>query len=821
MKNKIFAFTILALMSALVLAGGLSRPAQTISGPTSQTAYVPSGWTTPVNISNSAAESRNPVIAVDAQGRAYVTWIDWPDNVGAGGARDMMFNSNRTGQWQPYPSVVGSVNYTAIDDVGFPTVAVTRSGSNFAIAYHDADYSRGLMQSWYREWANGAWGPLSVFSEAPASCSYIMLAYSPLDNSLFGIFMADDNDVFNFGMRYRDGVSGPFFGPQWINVLMGSSKYNYLTKTIAIDPSGTAHIVFTTHNQGWYSKNPNPKNFDGWTSSNLTGGTGLSDIDPRIVVDNDGEAYVVWQQNIGGNPDIMLRKTVNNGQQWLDPENVSNTSTKSDFPTIAVNPATKEIYIAWQEEVASGNWQVMLKSYELQPGGATKSWSSAVNMSSDFGVSGEPFLAWDANGTLHLVYAAAIGGNRLDIVYTAKPGVSISITSPNGGESWQALKSYPVTWTTTGTVANVKIEYSTNGGSTYTTVVASTPNSGSYAWTVANAPSTNCLVRVSEATSGSPVDTSDAVFTITTPPLTLTSPNGGESWEAYKTYPITWTTAPPTTVANVKIESSTDGGSTYTTVVASAPNTGSYSWIIPNTPSTNCLVRISEASTDNYRDASNAVFTILRPSIQPPLNLAIDTALNSARDRKTNSLAWAANPENVNVTVASHKIYRKPAGAADSVFAVMASVAGTATQYADPDLDIITKYAYRVTAVSSLGAESIPTATVVETKKFEFAPVGVSITTVINKLLFNQIKDNTVLFSSSPYNPSVDIAGYDVYRRKASESDSALVFIKSLDAATFSYKDAGLKGGGKYAYALKTRYADGRISDLSAVAAEK
>lgn len=723
MKKKTYAFTIVVLAAALALADGSSRPSPASPQAAPGISYAPSGWTTPVNISNSDAESRNPVVAVDDNGKAYVTWIDWPFNVGAGGPRFMMFNSNRTGSWTPSLMTIADIQYTAIDDVGFPTVAVNRTGTNFVVGFHDADYSRGLMQSWYREFSNGAWGPLASFSDASASCSYIMMAYSPVDNSLFGIFMADDNDVFNFAMRYRDGISGQYSGSQWINVLMGSSKYNYLTKTIAIDPSGTAHIVFTTHSEGWYFKNPNPKNFDGWTSTkNFTGATGMNDTDPRIVCDNDGDVYTVWQQNIGGSPDIMLRKTVNG--VWQTAENISNTSDYSDGATVAVNPATKEIYVAWQEGSGAAA-KVMMKSYEFQAGGATKAWSSAVTMSSEFGPSGEPFLAWDATGGLHLVYAASIGGNRLDIVYMVKPGVNVTITSPNGGESWEALKTFPITWTTVGTVANVKIEYSTDGGVNYSTIVASTPNTGTYNWTVPNNPSTNCLMRISETSTGKPTDTSDAVFTIT------------------------------------------------------------------------------------------------RPSVMPPLNPTLATALNSTRDKKTNSLSWAANPLNVNVTVASYKIYRKLAAAADSTFAVLGSVSGSTIQYDDANLDILTKFAYRLTAVTNLSAESLPSTTVVETQKFEFAPVGVALTTIINKVLFNQIKENTILFSDSPYNPSADVAGFDVYRRKTTESDSSLALITSLGASTFSYKDAGLKGGGKYAYAVKTRYTDGRVSSFSTVVSEK
>ncbi|MCP4213414.1 MAG: hypothetical protein GY765_02105 [bacterium] len=96
---------------------------------------------------------------------------------------------------------------------------------------------------------------------------------------------------------------------------------------------------------------------------------------------------------------------------------------------------------------------------------------------------------------------------------TNEPG--ITVTSPNGGNSWTIGTSKTITWTSNGTVGNVKIEYSTNNGSSWNTVVSSTTNDGSYYWTVPNAASTTCLAKVSEASDGDPTDTSNAVFTIT------------------------------------------------------------------------------------------------------------------------------------------------------------------------------------------------------------------------------------------------------------------------------------------------------------------
>lgn len=90
----------------------------------------------------------------------------------------------------------------------------------------------------------------------------------------------------------------------------------------------------------------------------------------------------------------------------------------------------------------------------------------------------------------------------------------ITVTSPNGGENWTVGSSNNITWSTAGTVGNVKIQYSIDGGSNWSTIIASADNSGSYTWMVPDAVSSKCRVKVSEADDGSPSDSSDANFTI-------------------------------------------------------------------------------------------------------------------------------------------------------------------------------------------------------------------------------------------------------------------------------------------------------------------
>jgi endonuclease/exonuclease/phosphatase family metal-dependent hydrolase len=97
----------------------------------------------------------------------------------------------------------------------------------------------------------------------------------------------------------------------------------------------------------------------------------------------------------------------------------------------------------------------------------------------------------------------------------AASGGSVTVTSPDGGESWAGGSAHNITWSSSG-VTSVKVEYSLNG-STWSTLTSSTSaSSGSFAWTVPSSASTAARVRVSDAADASITDSSDAAFTITT-----------------------------------------------------------------------------------------------------------------------------------------------------------------------------------------------------------------------------------------------------------------------------------------------------------------
>ena len=672
-------------------------------------------WTTPVNISNDWPNSEAPQAAVDGSGKVYVVWTNWKGGL----SRDIMFNTNKSGQWET-PSLVTPV-FHGIDDVGFPSIAATSDGT-VHFAYHDAGWFNGVatMEIFWRQYSNGAWGDMVQLANTPGSSSYVNLSVSPVDNTLFAAWMEDftDTDTFELALRYKDGLTGVWSDAQDLHIFSGSRKY---WPNLFIDKKdGTGHLVFITRSGEavvWYSKNPTPKNPNTWTAPvSISPGTGLNWSLPRVVADANGDAYVVWYAIVGGAEEVFLRRTINGA--WQPTENISQSAgQRSESATIAVNPETKEIYIAWQEYV-DPDWEIYIKTYEEESPGGQKTWSAVTNFSNNPQKNGEPFLRIAPNGTVHLFYFQ--GTDNEEIMYSAKQTKSITVTSPNGGESWEAFSLHNITWTTQGTVGNVKIELSANGGTSYTDIVASASNSGAYSWTVPNTPSSNCLVRISEASSGTPSDVSNAAFTITPPP-------------------------------------------------------------------------------------------------KPPLSPAIDTRLDSTETKKINKVTWQANPENAAIPLKNYKIYRK---VENGSFSLLTSVSPATLLHEDTNLDVKTKYSYYITALSLADKESDPSATVTDSKKFEFPPLNPTITTAINRILFYREKNNTIGFNKNDLNIEADVSGYELHRKKAGENDDPFVLIASLNASTFTYKDGKLSLTQKYAYALKTVFTDGRKSGFSTVVTE-
>jgi hypothetical protein len=207
-----------------------------------------------------------------------------------------------------------------------------------------------------------------------------------------------------------------------------------------------------------------------------------------------------------------------------------------------------------------------------------------------------------------------------------------TLTSPNGRESLRAGEIKSITWTNAGTVEKVKLEYTTNNGSTWNTIVENLPNTNNYAWNISDTSvNYSVKVRVSKQSDNTINDISDENFSISKR-FALTSPNVREYWRAGEVRNITWIG----TTDSVKLEYTTNNGSTWNTIAENLSNTNSYTWNISDTSVSSLVkVRVSKQSDNTINDISDNSFSILKR-----FSLTSPNGRESWRAGETKNITW-------------------------------------------------------------------------------------------------------------------------------------------------------------------------------------
>jgi len=146
---------------------------------------------------------------------------------------------------------------------------------------------------------------------------------------------------------------------------------------------------------------------------------------------------------------------------------------------------------------------------------------------------------------------------------------------------WETGTSQSITWTSSGTISNVKLELYKDDVFVME-IISSTPNDGEYLWAIPSGldDSAQYQIKISDVTKPATDDFSD-YFEILTPvidSLTVTTPDSLTAWEMGTSQDITWTSIG--SIADVKIELYKDGVFEME-IVASTANDGSYNWGIP------------------------------------------------------------------------------------------------------------------------------------------------------------------------------------------------------------------------------------------------
>ncbi len=590
-----------------------------------------------------------PAIGVDASGNVHVTCqrYNTVEHNNPDMPHDFIVYWRKTGSWS------GPVNIQTND---YPY----RDTSMYT------DKNGGVHATWKSRYTLGKYR-YAASGDSLADSSTILIPNVSGSPSL--------SDIVSFGDSYVDNV--------------GNVHHAYFHF-----PDETLHHVIKPVGSGSFGSRTQAASVDNCES--CTGCTVYENPWPSVGVATDGKVYVTWAENrcSGAINHVML--AIKDGSSWSIAEVTSTAAISSDGrPVIAVTdtdyfivwrsntgtlmlsteaaggptpsitvltPTGGEVYeigsqipIAWTTESISGDVKIALR---------TSDDSSGYLVVKDLPYDNSPYnyiIPSDIPTGYYFIRILNMARTVLDesAIFEIVPvgsGENMTITYPNGGESIAAGSTATFTWTSSGVISNVKIEFSPDNGSNWSTLFASVPNTGSYTDTIpAETPaSSTCLMRISDAADGSPSDISDAVFTITsggTDSITVSYPNGGESFAAGAGVTFAWNSTG--SITNVRIELSTNNGSNWSTLYSSVPNTGSYSGTIPlaTTPSTICLIRISDAADGTPSDTSNAVFTITSSGGTDSITVTLPNGGEIERAGTMQTMTWESTGTIANVKI--------------------------------------------------------------------------------------------------------------------------------------------------------------------------
>ena len=174
-----------------------------------------------------------------------------------------------------------------------------------------------------------------------------------------------------------------------------------------------------------------------------------------------GECYeITWTTSMGTVGDVRIDLSTDGGNSWIDPPIVESTPNTGSYEWCISNLTL------------SSNCQIRICE-----------------------VDGAPCDISDAYFTCASIM----------VLRPSDPGIRLYVS-----------RSYRIEWSTLpeGSVGNVAIEYSTNGGANWITIEEEIANQGEYLWIpIPNTPSTLCYVKVS-AVNGDPWDRSNNYFAI-------------------------------------------------------------------------------------------------------------------------------------------------------------------------------------------------------------------------------------------------------------------------------------------------------------------
>ncbi|MDA3861657.1 MAG: hypothetical protein PF445_10555 [Melioribacteraceae bacterium] len=412
---------------------------------------------------------------------------------------------------------------------------------------------------------------------------------------------------------------------KWTSIGIDSVNIEY-TVDNGLNWIGISINVPSTGFYNWYPLPNNPSTNAKVRVTDASDGSAVDEsdnvftIEPQdlitVTMPNGGEEwlagssqYIKWSTNLGITPGSALPADINNdiSSKKIGKKTLTSSLSKYSTPINITTSSPKSIESVANVRIdysinGGANWITLIES---TPNNGIYFWTSLPVANSAQCL----IRVSDADDGVPFDF-----NNAAFSIYSTLPQ-EIIILSPNGNETWAAGTSQEIKWTSKD-VSFVKIEYTIDNGVEWNSIIESTPSDGFYTWEqLPTGAATNCRIRISDATDGSPSDMSDNLFSISPEPnINLTSPNGGETLQSGSSINLTWAS---TNIAEIKIEYTINGGAVWTLIENNVQSTGTYTWEnIPDVNSSQVKIKISDADDNMPFDISDNNFSISNQIVQ-------------------------------------------------------------------------------------------------------------------------------------------------------------------------------------------------------------
>ena len=504
----------------------------------------------------SPGKAWNESIAIDSNNVPYVAYRD-----GANGNKATVMKFNGT-SWVN----VGAPGFSA-GLVGDISLAIDSNNTPY-IVFEDNNEKVTAMKFNGTSWVNvGAPG----FS--PGRVNNISLAIDSNDIPYveyknFGSSSSYGHTVMKFNGTSWVNVGNPGFGSDLDYDSTGSTSHR-----LAIDSNNIPYVVFEDNKNG-FTATVMKFNGTNWVNVGTPGFSAGGETDMiAIALDSNNIPYVAYSLGPYDNKAIVMKF---NGISWVLVGDIA-SQPEVWSPSLAFD-SNNNPYIAYTD-----------------PSATVKKWNGVnwinvgtPNFSGSSGYAEYPSFAIDSNDTIYTAYEDGGHNQKVTVMkYITPPPIlsSITITDPNGGETFNVGQQFTANWTSTGTLPtdNISFDLVNSGTSTHYSLTTSTPNDGTQVFTIPSTLPSGQYKLYGKFVGTTTNDYSDNSFTIIRPSLTISDPNGGESFNVGQQFTATWTSTVFLPTDNLSLDLVNSTSSTHYSLTTSTPNDGTEVFTIPNT----------------------------------------------------------------------------------------------------------------------------------------------------------------------------------------------------------------------------------------------